>query len=204
MTAKLVVLASGSGRTIENLQHHILHGSLDAKLIRIIVSNESCGAIERCERLGLDVSVVSKGAFLSNAERDQATLELIRGKSPDWVLMAGWLRLLPIPSDLEGKVLNIHPALLPGFGGKGAYGSFVHEAVHAQGRTLSGCTVHFASSEYDRGPALIQEAVFLHPNMSATEIAAVVFNAEKRAYPAALQALISGRAMWRNGKVYWA
>jgi len=203
LTARIVALASGGGRTIENLFGLMANKELDAQFTRVIVSQSNCGAADRCQRLGIPVSSVDRDDFSDTESRDQATLDLILQEDPDWVLLAGWLRLLPIPQLLEGKVLNIHPALLPGFGGKGAYGDHVHRAVVAGSRPLSGCTVHFASAEYDRGPILLQEAVLLQPNMNADQVAKLVFLAEKRAFPTSLKALISGQVRWEKGRVVW-
>jgi phosphoribosylglycinamide formyltransferase 1 len=202
--ARLVVLASGGGRTLENLEDHILQNRLHAQIKLVIVSAEELGAVTRAKRLGLPYLVISRSTHADVHERRQAIREAIDDAQPDWIVMAGWLQLLPIPSHWEGKVLNIHPALLPAYGGKGFYGHHVHEAVARDRQQVSGCTVHFATEQYDEGPILLQEAVPLPDGTTSDEIASLVFEAEKRAYPEALQALISGRASWRDGEVTWS
>ena len=104
----------------------------------------------------------------------------------DLVLLCGYIRLLPIIPDFEGRVLNIHPSLLPDFGGKGMYGEHVHRAVIEAGRTESGCTVHLCDNEYDNGRVLIQARVPVLSNDNVTSLAARVFAAECEAYPAAI------------------
>ena len=202
--ARLVVLASGGGRTLENLEDHILQNRLQAQIKLVIVSAEELGAVTRAKRLGLTYLVIGRQTHADLQQRRQAIHEAIEAAQPDWIVLAGWLQLLPIPAHWEGKVLNIHPALLPAYGGKGFYGHHVHEAVARDGQQVSGCTVHFATDQYDEGPVLLQEAVPLPDNATPDQIADLVFEAEKRAYPEALQALISGRARWQNGDVIWS
>lgn len=201
--ARLVVLASGGGRTLENLQSRILKGELQARIVLVIVSKADLGATERARNLGLDVLVISKESYPDREGREHRLLGAIHEAEPDFVLLAGWLQLLPIPPELEGKVLNIHPALLPAFGGKGFYGHYVHRAVSEAGVSVSGCTVHFATSQYDVGPVVLQAAVPITPAADPEVIAAKVFAAECEAYPEALRHLLEGRAQWQDGEVLW-
>ena len=188
------MLASGSGRTVENLHEYLSNNALDARITKIFSSSQGAGVIARSNNLGIDAAVASKDI-----------VEDIREEDPDWILLAGWLRLLPIPPDFEGRVLNIHPSLLPAWGGKGFWGQHVHDAVAASGPTqVSGCSVHFASAEYDRGPIILQEAALLPPLADSTTIATAVFEAEKRAYPEALRLLLTGRVRWEDGSAVWA
>ncbi len=201
--ARLVVLASGSGRTVENFQDQILQGQLRASIKLVVVSSADLGVVKRAKRLGLAYLVIGKSTHPEFQDRQAALIEAIDGAQPDWIVMAGWLQLLPIPSHWEGRVINIHPALLPAYGGKGYFGHHVHEAVANDRQVVSGCTVHFASAKYDEGPILLQEAVPLPTDATPDQIGSMVFEAEKRVYPEALQALISGKARWQDGKVLW-
>ncbi|RMH00740.1 MAG: phosphoribosylglycinamide formyltransferase [Planctomycetota bacterium] len=201
--ARLVLLASGGGRSLENLAEHIAAGRLPARIVQVISSRAEAGVVARCRRLGLPCRVIGRASHPDREERDRALVAAIREARPDWVVLAGWLLLLPIPPDLEGRVINIHPALLPGYGGRGFYGHRVHEAVVADRPPASGCTVHFASAEYDRGPILLAEAVPVLPDDDADSLAARVFAAEKRALPEAIGHLIAGRARLEDGVVCW-
>jgi phosphoribosylglycinamide formyltransferase 1 len=116
----------------------------------------------------------------------------VRHANPDLVCLAGWLHLLPIPDDLRHRVLNIHPSLLPAFGGKGMYGRHVHEAVLAYGAKVSGCTVHFADDSYDTGPILVQKCVPVLTGDTPDTLAARVFAAECEAYPEAIRLIAAG------------
>ena len=201
MRARLVVLASGGGRTLENLQRRIADGRLAAEIVLVVVSRGDIGAAERARRLGLVTLVLGPRSHPDREQRERLLLAAIHEARPDLVVLAGWLQLLPIPPELEGKVLNIHPALLPAYGGKGCYGHHVHDAVVRDRVPLSGCTVHFASAEYDRGPVVLQTAVPLRGDEDADAVAAKVFAAETEAYPEAIAMLLDGRAVWQDGEV---
>jgi phosphoribosylglycinamide formyltransferase 1 len=177
---RLVVLISGGGTTLQNLIDRIADGLLAARIAGVVSSRADALGIERARKVGLPTVVVEKG----NPER---VWEAIRGFTPDLVCLAGWLNLLPIPDDFHHRVLNIHPALLPAFGGKGMYGRRVHEAVLAAGIRESGCTVHFADNSYDTGPILVQKRVPVLASDTPDTLAARVFAAECAAYPEAIR-----------------
>jgi phosphoribosylglycinamide formyltransferase 1 len=177
---RLVVLFSGGGTTLQNLIDRIADGLLAARIAGVVSSRADALGIERARKAGLPTVVVEKG----NPER---VWEAIRGFAPDLVCLAGWLNLLPIPDDFHHRVLNIHPALLPAFGGKGMYGRRVHEAVLAAGIRESGCTVHFADNTYDTGRILVQKRVPVVAGDTADALAARVFAAECAAYPEAIR-----------------
>lgn len=202
--ARLVLLASGGGRTVENLQERIVKGDLAAEIVLVILSRAGIGAAARASRLGLPSLVIGKQNQPDPERRARLLQQAVLEARPDWVLLAGWLALLPIPPQLEGRVLNIHPALLPDHGGAGMYGPRVHEAVAASGAHFSGCTVHFADAAYDRGPILLQTAVPLRPGDDPERIADRVFAAECAAYPEALGHLLTGRARLAEGRVLWS
>ncbi len=204
MSARLVVMASGGGRSLENLQREILAGRLDAEIVRVVVSRRRLGAVARAEGLGLPWTEIGKESHPRREDRDRALVELWEAHGADWVVLAGWLLLAPVPPAWEGRILNIHPALLPAFGGPGYYGSRVHRAVLAAAPLLSGCTVHFASEAYDQGPTILAEAVPVLPGDDADRLAERVFAAEKRVLPEALRLLIAGRARFQDGTVRWA
>jgi formyltetrahydrofolate-dependent phosphoribosylglycinamide formyltransferase len=188
----LVVLASGGGRTLVNIQQQIGTGKLDATIALVIISKADSGALERCKELRLPYLVIGPQSHPDVELRNKLILGAIFEARADLVILAGWLQLLPIPPGLENKVLNIHPALLPLYGGKGFYGHHVHQAVKDANDLISGCTVHFASPEYDRGPIVLQTAVQLTTDDSVDDIAAKVFAAELIAYPQAIRLVLNG------------
>ena len=119
----------------------------------------------------------------------------------DLVVMGGFLKRLTIPDDFANRVINIHPALIPAFCGKGFYGHHVHEAVLEYGAKLSGCTVHFADNQYDHGPVILQKAVPVLDDDTPDTLAARVFEAECEAYPEALQLIAAGRVQVEGRRV---
>jgi phosphoribosylglycinamide formyltransferase 1 len=199
---RLVTLISGGGTTLQNLIDRIAIGVLDAKIVGVVSSRADVLGVERAKRAGLPVSVVASGGRESaSGGRADRVWTAIRSFNPDLVCFTGWLHLLPIPEEFLQKVLNIHPSLLPAFGGKGMYGHHVHEAVLAYGAKVSGCTVHFADDTYDTGPILVQKCVPVKEGDNADTLAARVFQAECEAYPEAINLIAAGRVTVQDRRV---
>lgn len=190
---RIAVLLSGSGRTLQNLIDKIAAGQLAANIVLVISNKSDAYGLMRAEEAGIATAIVTKQDFPGPAFSDRI-FTLIRKSRVDLVCMAGFLQLLTIPDDFTGRVLNIHPALLPDFGGHGMYGHHVHEAVLKAGVKESGCTVHIADNEYDRGTILIQKRVPVLDGDTPDTLAERVFAAECEAYPEAIQKWISFRA----------
>lgn len=191
---RLGVLVSGGGTTMQNLAEKIARDELDAEIVTCIASNAACGAIEKARRLGIPLRVITRKESGSVAEFSRRIAEELRESRVDLALMAGFLSLWEIPADLRGRVMNIHPALLPKFGGKGMHGHHVHEAVLAAGEKESGCTVHFADNTYDTGPIIVQKRVPVLAEDTVDALAQRVFEQECVAYPEAIQLYAAGKA----------
>jgi phosphoribosylglycinamide formyltransferase-1 len=190
---RLAVLISGSGTTLQNFVDQIADGDLAARIVQVVSSREDAFGVERARRAGLPVAVVSRRDCASAAEFGQQVFDVVRKSQADLVCMAGFLHLLPIPDDYRHRVINIHPALLPAFGGKGMYGHHVHEAVLAAGVKVTGCTVHIADNEYDRGPIIVQRSVAVLEGDTPESLAFRVFEHECEAYPEAIKLFAEGR-----------
>lgn len=174
---RLAVLLSGAGRTLQNLLETIARGDLDAE-IRCVIADRDAPGVERARRAGIPAYV----------ERDAGAIyALLVRHEVQLVCLAGYLRLFPIRKEFAGAVLNIHPALLPKFGGRGFYGERVHAAVLAAGERESGCTVHLCDEVYDHGRVLVQKRVPVLPGDDVRSLAARVFAAECAAYPEAIR-----------------
>jgi formyltetrahydrofolate-dependent phosphoribosylglycinamide formyltransferase len=178
---------------MQNLADVIGRGELDAELVCCVASNAACFGVERAKRLGIPAEVVSRKESASVEVFSERITGVLRRHQVDLALMAGFLSLWKIPADLQGRVLNIHPALLPKFGGKGMHGHFVHEAVLAAGEKESGCTVHLADNQYDHGPILVQRRVPVLAGDTAQELAKRVFAEECVAYPQAVRMMMGRR-----------
>lgn len=194
MNRRIAVLASGGGRSLENLAEKIASAELEAQLALVVVNSPSAGAIERAKRLGLECVLVDHRQFSSPQEFSAAIFREVEARDVALVVLAGFLRLLLVPERWESRVINIHPALLPKFGGKGYYGERVHAAVIAAGESVSGCTVHYVTNEYDSGPPLVQRRTQVKPGDDAHSLAARVFEEEKLALPEAIALHFASRA----------
>jgi len=197
---RLVALISGGGTTLQNFIDRIVAGTLNATISGVISSRPDTFGVERAKQGRLPVTLVER----RSADFADRVWSAVRSFTPDLVCFAGWLHLLPIPADFRHKVLNIHPALLPAFGGKGMYGRRVHEAVLASGAKVSGCTVHFADDTYDTGPILVQKCVPVQEGDDPDTLAARVFAAECEAYPEAIELLAKGRVTIEGNRVIFS
>ncbi len=174
---RLAVLLSGSGRTLQNLIDRIADGRLHASIAGVGSDRADAFGLQRALDHGLEARTLANTS---------TTWSWIAELDVDLVVLAGYLRLLPIESDFAGRVLNIHPSLLPRHGGKGMHGERVHAAVLAAGDAESGCTVHLCNERYDEGRILVQARVPVLPGDEPARLAARVFQAECEAYPAAI------------------
>lgn len=186
-TPRLAVMISGGGRTLLNLLDRIARSELHAQVALVIASSECAGAA-KARASGLPTLVLPGRIPAQKLET------VLREHRIDWVVLAGYLKLVDIPPAFNGRVVNIHPALLPKHGGPGLYGHFVHEAVLKAGDKVSGCTVHLCDSRYDTGPIVLQREVPVLPGDTPDSLAARVFEAEREAFPEALKKLLTG---WR-------
>src|SRR5262249_36093177 len=150
---------SGGGSTLTNFVEKIAAGALRAEIAVVVASRGDCGGVTRAQRAGLRCEVVDRRDYAETAEFSRAIFDLCRQARVDLVTLAGFLPLVEMPEDFLFRVMNIHPALIPAFCGKGFYGHKVHEAVLERGARVSGCTVHFADNRYDHGPIILQACV---------------------------------------------
>jgi len=197
----LAVLVSGGGTTLQNLIDRIEDGRLDAEIVLVVASKAETRGTERAERHGIPWTVVT---WPGSTRAEEFSADITRAADEaqaDLVIMGGFLRLWVFPAHWDERVLNIHPALLPAFGGQGMYGHHVHEAVIASGTKVSGCTVHFASREYDKGPIVVQRTVPVHFEDTPDDLAARVFAQECEAYPEAIALVGQNRLRIRDGRV---
>lgn len=193
MTLRLAVLLSGSGRTLENLAKAIRSGRLAAEIAGVVSSRRDAYGLVRAKRLHLPAAVVRPRDFPTRRAFWAATAKALDALEPDLVVMAGYFCFWRIPRRYAGRVVNIHPSLLPAFGGKGCYGDLVHQRVLAAGVPATGCTVHLVDNVYDHGPVLAQRRVRVRKGDTPHGLAKRVFREECRLYPEVLQGIATGR-----------
>jgi phosphoribosylglycinamide formyltransferase-1 len=188
---RLGALISGGGRTVLNLHEVIRSESLPAHITVVIAHREEIAGVERCRRAGLRVEVLPRSLPVPPSLDDRIDAALGEA-GVDLVLLAGYLRHFRVAPRWLGRTLNIHPALLPAYGGAGMYGAHVHAAVLAAGERESGCTVHLVDEVYDRGPILLQRRCPVLAGDDVHALAARVFAEETRAFPEVVRRFASG------------
>jgi formyltetrahydrofolate-dependent phosphoribosylglycinamide formyltransferase len=198
---RLGVLISGGGTTLMNILEYIKRGSLNAEVAVVICSRSTVTGVERAKNAGLNVKIIRKKDSPDIDEFSRRIEEELVAADVDLVVQGGWLCLWKIPTRYEHRVMNIHPALLPSFGGQGMWGHYVHEAVLAAGCKVSGCTVHFCTNEYDKGPIIVQRACEVRSDDTPDILAARVFEQECIAYPKAIKLFAEDRLRVQDGKV---
>lgn len=196
MSIRIAVLVSGHSRG-SNMQAMIdacQRGEIDGQVVLVIGTRWEAPALQRAQQAGVRTRVVSP-RHLSEEEYAQRLLHTLKEAQVDLVCLAGYMRLLPAPvvQAYAGRVMNIHPALLPLFGGKGMYGERVHQAVLETGMKVSGCTVHFVDEQYDTGPIIIQRCVPVEEGDTWETLAARVLVQEHQAYVQAVKLFAEGR-----------
>jgi len=196
---RLGVLISGGGRTLINIHDQIKAGRLNAEVAVIISSRSTVAGVEKAKAAGLDVKIVRKKDLPDIDSFSEKIEQQLVAAGVDLVIQAGWLCFWKIPQRYTNRVMNIHPALLPSFGGQGMWGRHVHEAVLKAGCKVSGCTVHLCTNEYDKGPIIVQRCCRVKPDDDPDTLAARVFQQECIAYPEAISLFAQGRISVENG-----
>lgn len=190
---KVAVLISGGGRTLKNFIDLSAAGELPLDIRLVVSSSMKAGGMQHAEEAGIATQVCLRGVAANAEEYGRHVFDACRAAEVDYVLMAGFLKLVPVPEDFEGRVVNIHPSLIPAFCGHGMYGDRVHQAMLDYGVKLTGCTIHFVDNEYDAGPIIWQQPVPVFDDDTAKTLAARVFEAEREAYPHVLKLLAAGK-----------
>jgi phosphoribosylglycinamide formyltransferase-1 len=196
---KIAVLLSGSGRTLDNFHKKIQSGELNCEIVAVGSSSANALGVAKAKKYGYPVMVANdqNHKVISNKLNN-----FILQFHPDLICLAGFMKLYTIPEGFEGKVLNIHPALIPAFCGKGFYGMKVHKAVIKAGVKVTGCTVHIVSEKYDEGPILLQKCVPVLENDTQETVAKRVFDMECELYPEAINLFANNKIKIIDNKTY--
>jgi phosphoribosylglycinamide formyltransferase 1 len=190
---RIVVFASGSGSNFQSIIDAIAKGELSAQCVGLICDREGIGAIDKARRVHIPVYVHRRKDYQDFENYFLALFADLNALKPDLIVLAGYLSKIPsgIVEHWAGKIINIHPALLPKFGGKGFYGLFVHEAVLKASETQSGCTVHYVDEVYDHGSIIEQSVVPVIPGDTPESLQARVLEQEHIIYPKVIQQLLT-------------
>jgi len=175
----------------------------DSEVVLVVGTREDAPALQRARELGVPTCVVDPKAFSDDESYGEALLKVLREAKPDLICLAGYIRLLPanVVRAYPYRILNIHPALLPLFGGKGMYGLRVHEAVIESGMKVTGCTVHFVDEQYDTGPIVLQSVVEVRDDDTPETLAARLLPVEHATYIRAIRLFVEGRLKVKGRRV---
>lgn len=196
---RIAVLLSGSGTSLENLFEHIDTG-LPAEIVCVVSSKKNAFGLTRAEKRGVRAVAVPRRDHPDVHAFNDALHEVLDRVAPDLICLLGFLSPFELRGRYDGRVLNVHPALIPAFSGQGFYGHHVHEAVLAAGVKLTGATVHFASDAYDEGPIILQATVPVEDDDTAESLAARVQALERRLVPEAIRLIAAGRVRIEDGR----
>jgi len=198
---RVAVLLSGEGTSLENLFDRIEAGEVPARVTVVVASKEKAGGLVRAERRGVPAVAVARRSHPEVGDfNDELHRVLAEHGGADLVLLLGFLSPFE-PRSFAGRILNVHPALIPAFSGKGFYGRRVHEAVLAKGCKVSGATIHFADGEYDHGPIVLQQAVPVLEDDTPESLAERVQAVERSLVPEAVRLFAEGRLRIEEGRV---
>jgi formyltetrahydrofolate-dependent phosphoribosylglycinamide formyltransferase len=189
---RVAVLLSGAGRTLENFLDCKARGELDIDIVGVVSSRRGVRGLDVAQAAGLPVHVVSHTSARVPALLSDEVRAFLGPRGVDLLALAGFLRRLEILPEWRNRIINVHPSLLPLFGGKGMYGGRVHQAVLDAGVKVSGATVHFVNEEYDAGPIILQRCVPVLETDDAASLGARVFEVERQLYPLAIRLIADG------------
>ena len=202
---RVAVLVSGQGRgtNLQAILEACAGPDFPAQTAVVIGTKSEAPAMERARAAGVPAITVSPKSFSSDEAYGVALLDAVRSSDSDVICLAGYMRILPpnLVAAYRNRIMNVHPALLPFFGGKGMYGRHVHEAVLASGMKVAGCTVHFVDEEYDTGPIILQRCIPVHELDTAESLAERILAEEHAAYVEAIRLFAEGRLTLEGRRV---
>ncbi len=198
------VFASGRGSNFQAILNAIQRGELPARVMLLLSNRSDAGALAIARSNGIPAIHLSQKQFPDENSYSAKLLDVLREHDVQFIALAGYLKMVPaaVVRIYRNRILNIHPALLPSFGGPGMYGHYVHEAVLASGAKVSGATVHIVDEEYDRGPIVIQKTVPVEQHDTPETLAERVLAVEHEIYPQALKAFAENRVTIEEGFVW--
>ena len=201
MKKKIIIFASGSGTNFKNIYEYISLKDINGEISLVVSNNSDCGAIEYAKSLGIKTFVYNSNKFKGDKNQNILFTKIKKYK-PDLILLAGYLKKIPksFIDFYNKKILNIHPSLLPKYGGKGFYGMNVHKKVYENKDNISGATIHFVDYNYDTGPILLQKKISLDKCDSPEKIAKKVLKVEHDIYPKAVELFCNNKIIWTDNK----
>ncbi len=200
---RLAVFVSGKGTNLLNIIRKNKDGFIRSE-VKLVISDRDCEAVENSERAGIHTKIADPRDYSGEAEFGDALLEVLKKTEIDLIVLAGFLKKIPdvVVKDYANRIINVHPALLPSFGGKGMYGMRVHQAVLDYGCKISGATVHLVDTEYDRGPVVLQKCVPVSGEDTPDSLASRIHQLEYELLPEAIRLFENNRVKIEGRKVF--
>ena len=199
----IAVFASGRGSNLEALQHAISKREVEAKIAVVISNNSDAGALKLAQSFQIPAVHLSQKQFPTQEEFCHAVLKALESFGVQLIVLAGYMKKIDpaVIRKYRDRIINIHPALLPSFGGKGMYGRRVHEAVISSGATITGATVHIVDEKYDHGPVVLQESIPVLPHDTPDSLAERVLQVEHTILPKAVRLFAEGKIKIHHNRV---
>ena len=196
----LAIFASGEGSNFQSIHHHILSGEILGCIVLAVSNNLNSGAIKYARENNISTFIINEINNPNSVSWEELLIKELDRNSIDLICLAGYLKLLPkiIIHNYQNRIMNVHPALLPQFGGEGFYGKKVHEAVIASGIKKSGVTIHFVDEKYDHGEIIAQQTVEVKSDDTVEKLAKKVLLVEHKLYPQVVKAFCEDRIKWKN------
>ena len=197
---KIAVFVSGGGSNFKAIHHQIQKREIPGEIVLVISYNPNCGAFEYANENSIPIIIINAAQYPNPHTRDEFLIETCLKAEIDLICLAGYMKMLPpaFVKQYENKILNIHPGLLPEFGGKGFFGMRVHEAVINSGKRDSGATVHFVDEIYDHGPIILQKKVEVLETDTAESLAARILKLEHELFPEVVKAFCENKIIMEN------
>ena len=199
----ICIFASGGGSNFKAIFKQILEGKISGKIVLVISNNPGCDAIKFANSCSIKILIVNKYRFPISSEREKIILESLIYSKIDLICLAGYMKMLSVNiiKSYQNKILNIHPALLPEFGGRGFFGIRVHEAVIKSQNKFSGATVHFVDEVYDHGPIILQRKININNNENPESLAKRILEIEHQIFPEVVKAFCENRIIIKNNQI---
>ena len=196
----IAVFASGGGSNFKSLHRHVQSGEIPGRIVLTVSNNPNSGAIKYARKYNISTLIINKVSYANSVDREKFLIQTLIDNEVNLICLAGYMNLLPrsIVHQYNNCILNVHPSLLPHFGGKGFYGIKVHEAVVASGIEESGVTVHFVDEEYDHGKIIAQKKIHVRLGDTAEILAERILKVEHELYPEVVKAFCEDRILWEN------
>lgn len=191
-TKRITVFASGSGTNFKKIHQAALDNRIPASVTCLICNNPDAGALSYAKKQGIRTCIISPEDYDTGQAFAARLNEFLRSEEPDLIVLAGYLKKIPdsVIEQFPGKIINMHPSLLPKYGGKGWYGMKVHQAVIESKEPVSGCTIHYVTTEYDEGPIIAQKQITVSPDDTPESLASKVQKLEHQLYPQVIRDLL--------------